>query len=193
MNVWAAKIVILASTVAMLAIRAPHGARSRRINVVASRRGPLEIVLLTLAWLSFFLPLIWIFSPVFSFADYPLQAAPFAAGGLCLIVGLWLFHRSHVDLGTNWSPTLELREQHHLVTYGVYSRVRHPMYSSLLLYSIGQMLALPNWVVGPSYLVAFGLLFVFRVVAEERMMRERFGDEYDQYIRRTKRLVPGVW
>jgi protein-S-isoprenylcysteine O-methyltransferase Ste14 len=188
-----AKGVILAAMAAMLAIRAPHGQRSRRIKVVASRRGPLEIVLLALASLSFFVPLIWILTPVLSFADYPLHAVPFAAGGIGLIVSLWLFHRSHADLGTNWSPTLELREQHHLITHGVYSRVRHPMYSSLMLYSIGQLLALPNWVVGPSYLVTFTLLFVFRVIAEERMMREQFGDEYERYSRRTKRLVPGVW
>jgi protein-S-isoprenylcysteine O-methyltransferase Ste14 len=67
------------------------------------------------------------------------------------------------------------------------------MYTSLLLHSVGQALVLPNWVAGPSYLVTFGVLFVFRVHAEERMMREQFGDEYATYSERTKRLVPGVW
>lgn len=98
-----------------------------------------------------------------------------------------------MDLGTNWSITLELRESHRLVTGGVYRLVRHPMYSALWLYSIGQALALPNWVAGPSYLVSFGLLFAFRVGREERMMREGFGKEYDDYAARTKRLIPGVW
>src|SRR5438552_4008586 len=109
MHVWAAKIVILASIAVMLAIRAPHGQRSRRIKVVASRKGPLEIVLLTLVSLAFFVPVIWILSPPFSFAEYPLRVAPFAAGSICLIASLWLFHRSHADLGANWFPTLELR------------------------------------------------------------------------------------
>jgi protein-S-isoprenylcysteine O-methyltransferase Ste14 len=108
-------------------------------------------------------------------------------------VGLWLFHRSHVDLGTSWSITLELRKEHRLVTEGVYRRVRHPMYSALLLYSLGQALALPNWVAGPSYLVAMGALFAFRVGPEERMMLAAFGPEYAAYMARTKRLVPGVW
>ena len=112
---------------------------------------------------------------------------------LCLVAGLWLFYRSHADLGTNWSITLEVREQHRLITHGVYRRVRHPMYAALLLYSVGQALVIPNWVAGPSYLVAFAILFAFRVGAEERMMREYFGDTYEAYAARTKRLVPGLW
>jgi protein-S-isoprenylcysteine O-methyltransferase Ste14 len=42
-------------------------------------------------------------------------------------------------------------------------------------------------------LIAFGILFAFRVRAEERMMLDRFGDQYAKYTARTKRLVPGVW
>jgi protein-S-isoprenylcysteine O-methyltransferase Ste14 len=52
---------------------------------------------------------------------------------------------------------------------------------------------IPNWVAGPSYLVAFGILVVFRVRAEERMMLDQFGDQYEAYMARTKRVVPGVW
>lgn len=70
-------------------------------------------------------------------------------GGLvCLAVGLWLFPRSHADLGTNWSITLEVREQHQLVTEGMNRHVRHPMYLALLVYSVGQALVVPNWIAG---------------------------------------------
>jgi hypothetical protein len=41
--------------------------------------------------------------------------------------------------------------------------IRHPMYSALFLYSLGQLLVLPNWIAGPSYLVTFGILFAFRI------------------------------
>jgi len=67
------------------------------------------------------------------------------------------------------------------------------MYAALFLYSVGQLLALSNWVAGPSYLVTFGILFALRVRPEERMMLETFGAEYATYMARTKRLVPGVW
>lgn len=190
---WLARGAVIASSLAMVVIRAPHGQRSRSVKVAKSRKGPLEIALLTLAWLGFFIPLFWVTTPWLRFADYPLRPLPFAAGVACLAAGLWLFHRSHADLGTNWSITLEVRENHRLVTEGIYRRVRHPMYSALFLYSIGQALALPNWVAGPSYLLAFGLLFALRLGPEERMMREEFGADYDAYRARTRRLVPGVW
>src|SRR6185295_12556243 len=101
MNPWFGKAIILASSIVMVIIRAPHGQRSRGIKVVKSRKGPLETVLLILAWLGFFVPLLWIATPVFAFADYPLRPVPLIGGILFLALGLWLFYRSHADLGTN--------------------------------------------------------------------------------------------
>jgi len=193
MNPWIAKAVILAASIAMVVIRAPHGQRSRGVKILKNRKGTLEVILLTLAWLGFFVPLVWVVSSVFAFAEYPLHVVPLAVGIVCFVAGLWLFYRAHADLGTNWSVTLHVREQHRLITQGVYRRIRHPMYTSLLLYSVGQALVLPNWVAGPSYLITFGLLFVFRVIPEERMMLEQFGSDYAAYMRKTKRLVPGFW
>jgi protein-S-isoprenylcysteine O-methyltransferase Ste14 len=156
MNPWIAKTVILAASVVMVVIRAPHGRRSRGVKVARSCKGPREVALLTLAWMGFLVPLIWV-------------------------------------LGRYWSVTLELRENHRLMTEGIYRHVRHPMYAALFLYSIGQALVVPNWVAGPSYLVTFGILFALRIGAEERMMLEAFGDEYAAYQARTKLLVPGIW
>jgi protein-S-isoprenylcysteine O-methyltransferase Ste14 len=193
MNPWFAKAVVLAASIAMVVIRAPHGNRSRKVKVLKSRKGRLEVVLLTLAWISFFVPLLWVFTPLLAFADYPLRPVPFFAGVLCYVIGLWIFHRSHADLGEFWSITLEVREKHRLVTEGIYRRIRHPMYLGLFLYALGQALVVPNWVAAPSYGLAFGLLFALRIGAEERMMREEFPQEYDAYAARTKRLIPGVW
>jgi protein-S-isoprenylcysteine O-methyltransferase Ste14 len=194
-DIWYAKAAVLAGAVVMIAIRAPHGQRSRGVKVAKNRRGKLETALLTVAMGSFFLTLFWVAAPrrVLAFADFPLAPVPYACGVAGLAVALWIFHRSHAGLGTNWSVTLEVREGHRLVTEGVYRRIRHPMYSALLLYSFAQALVVPNWIVGPSYLVAMTLLFALRVGPEEAMMRAEFGAEYDAYVVRTKRLVPGVW
>ena len=193
MNPWFAKTVIILSSVAMVIIRAPHGQRSRTVKVAKSPKSTLEVILLSFAWLGFFIPLIWVASPVFAFADFPLLVVPFIVGALCLALGLWLFHRSHADLGPNWSITLEVREQHQLITHGTYRHVRHPMYSALLLYSLGQALVIPNWVAASSYGVTFGLLFALRLGPEERMMRDVFGQQYETYMARTKRIIPGIW
>jgi protein-S-isoprenylcysteine O-methyltransferase Ste14 len=193
MNPWFGKAIIIASSLVMVIIRAPHGRRSREVLVVRSRRGVVESTLLAFAWLAFFLPLIWVGAPVFSFADYPLRLTALFFGVVCLAVGLWLFARAHADLGTNWSITLEVREGHQLITQGIYRHVRHPMYCGLLVYSVGQTLVVPNWIAGPSYGLAMVLLCAFRLGPEERMMLEEFGAAYMAYMRRTKRLVPGVW
>ena len=87
----------------------------------------------------------------------------------------------------------KLAEKHRLVTQGVYRRVRHPLYTALLLYSVGQALVLPNYVVGLSSGVTMVLLVALRIGPEERMMLEEFGKDYQEYMALTKRLVPGIW
>lgn len=193
MNPWFAKAVILMGTLAIVIIPASLHPRGSGMKVVRTRKGRMERVLLALTSLGFLLPLVWVATPVLRFADYPLRPVPFSAGIFCLALGLWLLYRSHAELGTNWSLSLEVRDRHQLVTEGIYRRVRHPMYLALLVYASGQALALPNWVAGPAYLVAFALLVALRLGPEERMMVEEFGADYEAYVARTKRLVPGLW
>ncbi len=193
MDPWFAKGAVLLASVVLVGIRAPYGHRSSRVKVIASHRTRLEAILLTIAWVAFFVPLVWVASSWFAWADYPLRTWPYVAGLLCYGFGLWVFLRSHRDLGDAWSITLELREGQRVVSQGVYQRIRHPMYLGLLVYSLGQAFVLPNWVAGPSYLVAMGLLVALRLGPEERMMREKFGSEYVAYCARTKRLFAGLW
>ncbi len=194
LNPWFGKAAILGIIAAIIVIRAPFGSQSRKIPIAANHRGPRETVVLALAWLgSMILPLIWVFSPLFAMAEYPLNPAVFAGGVLVAASGLWLFRQSHIELGKNWSISLDLREGHQLVTSGLYRHVRHPMYTSIFLYALGQALVVPNWIVGPANLVAFFVLFAVRVQSEEKMMADKFGDEYRNYLTKTKRLVPGIW
>ena len=193
MNPSIGRAVILTAMTLMVVIRSPHVARSRKATVARSAKDRREVALQYFTPIGFLAPLIWAVSPVLPFADYPLRLAPMLAGVAYLALGLWFFHRSHVDLGTNWSVTLEIRERHRLVSDGVYRSVRHPLYSALLLYGVGQALVVPNWLIGPTFFVVFAILFALRVHAEERLMLETFGSEYAAYMARTKRLVPGVW
>ena len=109
-----------------------------------------------------------------------------------LCAALWLFYRSHVDLGRNWSISLEIRKEHRLVTTGVYRFIRHPMYSSFFLLALAQVLLVPNWLAGASGLLGVGVLYAFRVQQEERMMLEGFGTDYRSYMAHTKRLIPWI-
>ena len=186
-----APCMVLVSLLGFIFIRWPHGNRSGTVRVVEDRKGGLEIGLLIVALVvTTVLPIVWLTSGVPAFAEYPLRPVPFALGVVFIFWGLWLFHRSHVDLGTNWSVSLQMRENHSLVTSGVYARIRHPMYSSMFLLGIAQALFLPNWIVGPAYLLGFGALYVFRVKHEERMMLDKFGAEYEEYMKRSGQLFP---
>lgn len=194
MNPWFGKALVLFGIVSTVVIRAPHGKRRGKVKIVESRRGSREIGLLALMWITMMiLPILAIFTPIFSFADYRLYPILFSIGLACLTAGLWLFYRSHADLGESWSLSLEILEGHKLVTHGVYERIRHPMYTANFLQAIAQALLLPNWIAGPSCFVAFLLLFTLRVGAEEGMMSEKFGEEYARYKSKTKRLVPYLW
>ena len=192
-SICVAKAITVAGIVVMDVVRRPYMKRASALRVVANRTGMLDNTLVALVSVGFFLPVLWLATPVLAFADYALRPIPFGAGVVCLAGGLWLLQQSHVDLGTNWSHALEFREGHQLVTHGVYRRVRHPMYLALLLYAVGQALVLPNSIAGPFFLIAFALLVAIRIGPEERMMLGKFGAHYEAYMARTRRLVPGVW
>jgi protein-S-isoprenylcysteine O-methyltransferase Ste14 len=167
---------------------------ARKTPVRYSGRGPREFALLAVSLTGLgIVPCIYLATHFPRFADYPLIPALTYLGIAVEIMCLWLFYRSHRDLGHNWSVSLDLRERHTLVTTGVYGLVRHPMYAGFWLMALGQALLLPNWVAGPAGLVGFGVLFFGRVSREETMMIAAFGDDYRSYMRRTSRVVPWVY
>ena len=136
------------------------------------------------------LPLLYLFTPLLMFADYELPAPVPWMGAATMVASLWLFWRSHTDLGQNWSVSLELRENRELVTAGIYRRIRHPMYSSIWLWALAQAMLLPNWFAGWSVVPAFTAMYFLRNPREERLMCEKFGDQYRAYMRQTGRLFP---
>ena len=140
-------------------IRYPHEKRNKANNITNDDKTALEKVLLLLVFIGMMiLPLIYFFTYLFSFANYTLPVYAHVIGIVLIIPTLWLFYRSHKDLGRNWSVSLEIREGHKIVDSGVYTHVRHPMYSSIWLWSIIQALVLTNFVAGLSGLVSFGVL-----------------------------------
>ncbi len=189
MQTW--NLVFLLGFAIYVGIRGVFSAKTKA-NVQAERRVDLqERVLLFAVFIGgLLLPVLYLFTSLLAFADYKLP--PFLPwfGVVAMAFGLWLFFRSHADLGQNWSLTLEIRVGHVLVTQGVYASTRHPMYSAILLFSIAQGLLLANWLAGWSALAAVGLMCVLRIPREEQMMCETFGEDYRRYMARTGRLFP---
>lgn len=188
------KIIWLIFGIGWALLRLNPNRRARKTAVRYSGRDFREIALLaaSLAGLGF-VPCIYLATHFPRFADYPFVPVASYLGVAIDTVSLWLFFRTHRDLGQNWSVSLDLRERHTLVTTGIYATVRHPMYAGFWLMAIAQALLLPNWVAGPAGLIGFGILFFGRVGREEQMMIMAFGDEYLAYMRRTARVVPWLY
>jgi len=183
--------VFFAGWLVYVVIRGRYQERTQGQRKTLRRLAPAETPVLALVGVgTLLLPLLYLFSPWLAFADAQLPAALTWLGAPVLASGLWLFWRSHADLGLNWSVVPELREGHELVRHGVYRRIRHPMYAAILLVSLSQGLLLSNWLAGWSALASFGLLYALRVGREEAMMREAFGEQYRAYEQESGRLWP---
>jgi protein-S-isoprenylcysteine O-methyltransferase Ste14 len=190
----AMKIIWCLGVVGWFVIRYPHARRSRRTTKARIVNRNIERLLLSISSCGLgILPALYVFTPLLNFADYPPQAWQPWVGAATFGLALWMFRRTHSDLGRNWSVTLEVREKHALVTDGIYKRVRHPMYVAFWLWAVAQVLLLPNWVAGPAGILGFGTLYFVRVSREEAMMLQTFGDEYRAYMERTARLIPGLY
>ena len=189
-----ANAVFLLGIVGWFVIRYPFQRRAKRLGVARSVGGTQDRVLLVVAAVGQFLfPAFYALTGTPAFADYAFSAVQAWAGVLVLAAALLLFRLTHKQLGKNWSISLELREKQTLVTDGLYGYVRHPMYSSFILFAIAQALLLQNWVAGPIGLAAIAILFFLRVPREEEMMIETFGQAYRDYMQRTARVVPWVY
>ncbi len=190
----AARIVFLLGIVAWYVIRYPFQRRAKKMGVARSAGGVRDRTLLVIAALAqFLIPGIYGLSGWPSFADYRFSAIEAWAGVLVIVASLVLFRVTHKQLGRMWSVTLEMRQEHKLVTSGLYGYIRHPMYSSFALFALAQLLLLQNWIAGPVGLIGFGILFFMRVPHEERVMIETFGDQYRDYMRRTARIIPWIY
>jgi protein-S-isoprenylcysteine O-methyltransferase Ste14 len=186
--------VFLVGLVVFFWIRAVFVKRTKSEKKSVRRMDGLEKALLFAMFPpTLLLPLLYLFTPLLAFADYRLPAFAPWCGTATMLASLWLFYRSHADLGQNWSVSLELREGHQLVSHGVYQFVRHPMYASIWLWAIAQGLLLQNWFAGWSVVPAFAAMYFLRTPREEQLMCELFGEEYREYMRRTGRLFPRIW
>ena len=186
-------IVFLVGFIVYVTIRGVFERRARIKEKMVRRLDAVEKTLLIFVGVgSLLLPVLYLFTPLLAFADYRLPVFAPWLGTALMIAALWLFYRSHADLGKNWSVTLELHKGHQLIRRGIYRSIRHPMYMSILLWGLSQGLLLRNWLAGWSALATFSVLYAVRTPREERMMIEFFGEEYLNYMRQTGRIFPRI-
>jgi len=139
---------------------------------------------------------LWTFPGIYAFTkllDFQNYSVPDSIAWITMavfVIGLVMRWYAHSTLAGLWAGTLELSEGHKLITTGIFGYVRHPIYTSLILWAICQPILLPNTVAGLSGAVGVLFLWLVRVPREESMMLAEFGDDYRQYASGTGRFFP---
>lgn len=110
-------------------------------------------------------------------------------GVVLCAAGYGLIFWSGLALGRQYSAEVTIQKDHHLITTGPYRVVRHPRYTGILCLAAGLTLLFHAWAGVMLTAAALALIF-FRIADEERLLSQEFGEEWQEYARRTHRLVP---
>ena len=112
---------------------------------------------------------------------------PFVALGLIARVV------ARLTLSKEFSPVVQTMDSHKLVTAGIYAAIRHPAYLGTLCLLLGFPLCFGS-MIGLGIAVAVGVpVLVYRIQVEEQALQTWFGEEYEEYSRKTSRLIPYLW
>jgi protein-S-isoprenylcysteine O-methyltransferase Ste14 len=112
-------------------------------------------------------------------------------GVLLTVVGIGIAAWARVCLGRSWGMPMTIRANPTLVRSGPYRVVRHPIYSGLLVALVGSALATGSGLLPAA--IGSGAYFVFSLRVEEADMAASFPDDYPEYSKHTKRLIPFVY
>jgi protein-S-isoprenylcysteine O-methyltransferase Ste14 len=166
-------------------IKAAHTKTTRRLEPLASRILRVFIFLIAIVLLSTTrIPLPWLYLQL-----WPIGFWPFWLGAAVTLAGLLFAVWARRYLGSNWSRSVTIKQEHELITTGPYSMVRHPIYTGVLTGLLGTAIALSQ-VRGFLAFLLFFLAFYIKLRLEEQWMRSQFGEAYAIYADRTAALVP---
>jgi protein-S-isoprenylcysteine O-methyltransferase Ste14 len=172
-------------------VRWPSIRQSQRNSGVEHQGAGLDKLIIAILLLGgTIITFVYLWSPWLDFADYDFPSWGGWAGVVVFLIALWLLWRSHLDLGRNFSQDLEIKENHSLVTHGVYRHIRHPIYLAGWLIAFAQIALLHNWIAGLALLIAMLPMHLVRIPREEKMLLEQFGDEYREYMKGSGRVIP---
>jgi len=185
-----AVVVVMVLTVAVTAYHRLQAASSGE-KISRKDEGYLFAAVLRLSGLCLFIAtLAYVVRP--SSVEWATFSLPSWFRWLGIVTGIWcsfLMYWTLNSLGKNLTDTVVTRAEATLVTHGPYRWVRHPFYvtAALLMASVTVLAA--NWLIGAGSVLVLGLLAV-RTPKEERMLIERFGQQYRDYMAKTGRFVP---
>lgn len=173
-----------------------YEAVTKKIKKV-EKREPLAMLLLSRLFLYISIILIFANEALQKYYPFGLKFLPestfimyfgFAVTFVGILFSIW----GRIVLGNNWSADAELKSGQNLVQKGPYKIVRHLIYTGITLGIIGSAIAESD--LAALFAVVLILIFSYlRIIYEEKMMKEKFGIEGDDYAKDVKRFIPFLW
>lgn len=163
---------------------------SKVVKEASAQTNFLERTAHIIAGTAMFFPLLYVFTPLLEIANYNTHIAFQYSGILLGIFAIFILLLAHKQLGNNWRPYTQASAKQKLISDGIYSYIRHPMYSAHLLWSVSILLLIPNLLAGTFYLLTIILLFLFKVPEEEKLLMEQYGKLYSHYRKMTGAFIP---
>lgn len=190
------RALFVLSFIAMTAIRVYYQSKVLRDSgEIKVREGPVTLVAGSIAALTtivfgteyLFVPGVFSFAYILRYPDWLRWL-----GALLLAGGIALLGSAHHHLGKSFHSLVVSKENQVLVDTGPYRWIRHPIYTAYLMNYIGGGLLSSNWVLTVVPVAMYAILVGIRMGKEEEVVRERFGQAYDEYMSRTGRLLPRI-
>jgi protein-S-isoprenylcysteine O-methyltransferase Ste14 len=111
-------------------------------------------------------------------------------GGVLILTGTVLHIWSKIAIGGYWSNQMEVQQHHQLVTFGPYAIVRHPMYSSIILWLIGNCIIYINYMSAILTILVFIPMMVWRSSGEDKLLQKIDKTAFALYSRNVSQLIP---
>ncbi|MBC9928832.1 methyltransferase family protein [Chitinophaga qingshengii] len=110
-----------------------------------------------------------------------------------ILLGMILRFYAIASLGRLFTVVVTIRKDHRLKKDGIYSVLRHPAYAGSLLSFLGFGLSLNNWLGLVMAFIPVLAAFIYRMDIEEKMLTTQFGNEYNEYMQHTHRILPWIY
>ena len=126
---------------------------------------------------------------------YPFENIYFQVFGFILVIfGFVESMLGRKELATNWTESYDyqIKRKHELVSTGIYSYIRHPIYGGLWLTLTGSLIVSETYLFLPISLLAL-FAFIRFAKREEKILVKHFGKKYLEYQRKTKLLIPKIF
>lgn len=161
------------------------------IRPISSQRDRSSKALVGLAFLLF--PFM-VALPYFEWKHLTSQYIPYLlsistpTGEMVLLIGSAILLVSRIQIGIYGGPKIAIEENHRLITDGIYRHTRNPQYLGFLLIFTGYSLSHGSLLVSLVTALCLYTIFRNRIFLEEKLLLEVFGEEYEDYMKRTRRF-----